>query len=101
MWTTKPWGPQLRYFHYDSTYVPMCPCAHRIPRLHFYEDYSTNRNEMTQGDLEPMFSNLYPNTFGPAGIMESEVRRIIQKPNGNLIQLISQTRQRHGNRQRV
>jgi len=39
---------------------------------------------MLAGDLAPGFSNLYPEILDPAGLSESEYRRVVEKLNGEL-----------------
>ncbi|KAI0996224.1 hypothetical protein K3495_g11955 [Podosphaera aphanis] len=76
----EEWGPQHPCYPHLNPHVPLSSplfLSTRIIRI--------QRDWMLEGDLAPTFSNLYPEILDPAGVSESEFRRLVESINKELI----------------
>jgi hypothetical protein len=80
----EEWGPQHPCYPHLNPHVPTDSPEYANTRI-----IRVRRDWLLEGDLAPTFSNLYPDILDPAGVSESEFRRIIDKLNGELVPIFS------------
>jgi len=74
------WGPQHPCYPHMNVHVALDSPEYASTRI-----IRIRRDWLLQGDLAPTFSNLYPEILDPAGISETEFRRVIDKLNSELV----------------
>ncbi|KAK0753019.1 Golgin subfamily A member 7/ERF4 family-domain-containing protein, partial [Schizothecium vesticola] len=76
----EEWGPQHPCYPHLNPHVPVDSPEYTNTRI-----IRIRRDWLLEGDLAPTFSNLYPEILDPAGVSESEFRRVVDKLNGELV----------------
>lgn len=76
----EEWGPQHPCYPHLNPHVPIDSPEYANTRI-----IRIRRDWLLEGDLAPTFSNLYPEILDPAGVSESEFRRVVDKLNGELV----------------
>lgn len=76
----EEWGPQHPCYPHLNPHVPVDSPEYANTRI-----IRIRRDWLLEGDLAPAFSNLYPEILDPAGVSESEFRRVVDKLNGELV----------------
>lgn len=74
------WGPNHPCYPHLNPHVPLNSPLYQSTRI-----IRVRRDWLQNGDLAPMFSNLYPEILEPAGLSEQEFRKLISKLNEELV----------------
>ncbi|KAJ1335075.1 Golgin subfamily A member 7/ERF4 family [Microdochium nivale] len=78
------WGPQHPCYPHLNIHVATDSAEYTTTRI-----IRIRRDWLVQGDLAPTFSNLYPEILDPAGISETEFRRVVEKLNSELVPIFN------------